>query len=152
MRGMQDFKIALLGGPDFATRMTCAEAGCGNYARGFAVVLDPEDEKHAGNARYIEWDSGRQYVKQRSEEALDYFVNHGEEHGLVIHEELMVLLQRTPPGMLVYVFPPGQQCFKRHQDREVVFTHDRYVHTRPLDYNEDWNGEAHLINRAKQRG
>ena len=152
----QDFKIAMLGGPEYATRMTCREAKCQNEAKGWAVVLDPSNEKHAAMARYIEGNSGRQFIMQRSEDALDYFVNHGVARGIVVDDVLLGLLRRTAPGMFVYVFPPGQQCFTRHQDREVVFSHEsggsRRVHTRPLDFNEDYNIEADGIRRMVQRG
>lgn len=135
-----------------STRMTCAEADCPNYARGFAIVLDPQDDRHAKAAQHIEWDSGRRYVKQRSEDALDWFVNHGTEQGFVLDRVLMGLLRQTPPGMLVYVFPPGQQCFQLHADREVHFRHDGYLHQRPLDFNEDHNERMYEYRRAQERG
>lgn len=152
----QDFKITLLRDPAHATRMTCREADCPNEANGWAVVIDPTDEKLASAARWIEGDSGRKYLKLRSEDALDEVVNHGGLLGLTLTAGLLTLLRNTPAGMIVFLFPPGQQCFKPHLDREVVFAHQRgersFIHERPLDFNEDFNIEADKINRALRRG
>ena len=148
----QNFKIALLGGPEFATRMTCREAGCANERNGWTVVLDPEhNEQHAKMARDID-NSGRQFTRQLSEEALIYAANHREALGIRDLMALAAALEHVPAGMFVWLFPPGQQCFEVHQDREVVFSHDERIHTKPLDYNEDYNENAYRVNRAIERG
>lgn len=167
----QSFLISFV--KELGTRMSCSDAHCPNTAQGWATVLDPTDEKHASAARWIKGDSGRRYIELQSETALEYVVNHRESLGLTVTEGLMTLLQNTPAGMVIFLFYPGQQCFKPHIDREVMFSHQRgilqpysrnpaisvfrpinegRIHTRPLDFNEHFNEEADKINTARQRG
>lgn len=159
----QKFKIGML--REGATRMTCVEAHCEHERTGWAVVLDPTTEKHAKAARWIEGDSGREFVKLAAESALDWLVGHGHEKGITLTPALRQLIARTPPGMLVFLFPPGQQCFRPHLDREVVFAHQRVgiaggaehvvgarVHTRAEDYIEHWNDESYRVNKLLRRG
>ena len=151
-RGRQSFTIQFLGGPDWATRMTCREAGCAAERDGWAMVLDTADDQHARAARRIRDDSGRRFVELKSDGAAEALERQADALGIANMEPLRAVLGRTPPGMVVFVFPPGQQCFRIHEDREVVFAHDRYVHTNPLGFNEDFNIEADRIDRAIRRG
>lgn len=148
------------------TRMTCSEANCQNAEHGWAIVLDPENTEHARAAAWIKGDSGRRFIETRSELALEYLVGHGARLGITVTPALSGLLQRTPPGMVVFLFYPGQQCFKVHVDREVVFAHQRglsmagvfratsaaRIHERPEDYMEHFNEEADKVNRMVQLG
>lgn len=149
---LQRFRIGLLG-HDYL-RMTCANANCQQQARGWAIVLDPEDAKHVKAADHIKNDSGRRYVELRSEDAAEYLSLHGTALGVDM-APLRALVKRTPPGMLLFVFPPGQQCFRVHKDREVVFVHDardrQRVHT-PLGFNEDFNDTAYRTSRLIEQG
>lgn len=153
-----------------ATRMSCSDANCQQKEHGWATVLDPENAEHVKAARWIEGDSGRRYLKLASESALEYLVNHQESLGLTITESLFTLLERTPAGMLVFLFYPGQQCFRPHLDREVAFVHRTGIlvrgamhpvfqptggarmHVRPRDFNEHFNEEADRVNEAVKRG
>ena len=150
VRKLQKFRIVLR--RDLATRMTCSEANCQNMQHGWVTILNPSDDKHVKAAAWIEGDSGRKFTKLKADGALEYLVNHREALGITVTESLMTLLQNTPAGFWVLVFPPGQQCFTMHLDREVVFAHDQYVHIRPLDFNEDFNIEADKVNTALRRG
>lgn len=155
MRGhgrRQSFSIRFLGGPEWATRMTCREAGCAAEREGWVMVLDPANDAHARAATSIKDNSGRQFVELRSESAAGELQGRAGALGIVETAPLLAIIGRTPPGMLVFVFPPGQQCFRLHQDREVVFAHNQYIHQSPAGFNEDFNIEADRINRAIQRG
>jgi hypothetical protein len=150
----QHFRIGLL--KEQATRMTCREANCAQERSGWVTVLDVGQQKHREAARLIKQDSGRRFIEVASEGAREYLAQHAAGLGITVTPELAGLLDRTPPGMAVFIFPPGQQCFRAHLDREVLFVHDTpartRVHTRPLDWNEDMNIEADKINRIRQRG
>lgn len=168
-RKSQQFKIKMLGG-EFATNMTCEDAGCQANREGWLSVLDVNDPKHAGAANWIKEKSGRRFFEFRSEVALEELLRLEGDAILAVTDELRGILQRTPPGMVVFVFPPGQQCFRMHEDREVVFQHQRgvlvgpqgkaslqptsepYIHVHPRDFNEHMNEEGYKVNRALQRG
>ena len=134
-----------------ATRMTCADANCQNRASGWATVLDPTDTAGAKQATMIDG-SGRRFIKLESATAEAYLAKHAKQIGVTVTPHLRELLQRTPAGMLVFLFPPGQECFKRHLDREVTFLHDRRVHEKPRDFTEDHNEGMYAFWRRKQRG
>jgi hypothetical protein len=155
----QRFRVALLGSPEAgAVRMSCRDAGCENERSGWAVVLDPDDAKHAGAMRFIEGNSGRRFIKLGSDDAADWIANHAAAQGVTDNAgRLATLVANTAPGLVIYVFPPGQQCFRIHVDREVQFTHrDRRgvmrLHDRPVDFNEHMNEEGDRVNRLLQRG
>lgn len=140
-----------------ALRMSCVNANCENERNGWATVLDPENDAHAKALRWMHGDQGRRFVELRSEEAAEWVANHGAAQGITDAEgKLATLLSNTPPGLLVLLFPPGQQCFKPHLDREVVFRHATpravRVHERFEDYREHWDEEADRVNRMVQRG
>lgn len=143
---------------EVTTRMTCAEANCSAYLMGWVTPLDPENDVHAGALRWLHGDQGRRFIELRSEEAADWIANHGAAQGVTDSEgKLAALVSRTPPGLLILLFPPGQQCFKVHVDREVEFVHasargGRYVHERPADFEEDMNETAYRLGVLKQRG
>ena len=140
------------------TQMSCREARCENWANGFAVVLDPQDAKHVAMLKAIKADLRRRYVQLQSEAAAAWVAAHGAAQGITDHEgKLATLLANTPPGMLVLVYPPGQSCYQRHTDREVVFTHRAprgavRVHERFEDYREHWDEEAYRVNELMRRG
>lgn len=159
MSSNQRFTIAMHSDPARgATRMSCVDAYCENERNGWVMVLDPNNAKHASALRWIHGDSGRKFVSVRSEEAADYFANHGAAQGITDTEgRLADLISRTPPGLIVLAFPPHQQCFQPHVDREVVFAHrdaraNLRIHERFPDYREHWDEEADRVNRMVQRG
>ena len=155
LRGHQDFAIRFLGG-EFATHMTCQDADCEKYANGWTVILDGASAKGAEAANWIKNGSGRRFIEVRSEGALEYLTANAENLGITVSPSLRELLGRTPAGFVIFLFPPRQQCFALHEDREVVFSHHRAgqsrIHTRPLDFNEQFNIEGDKVNRARQRG
>ena len=63
-------------------------------------------------------------------------------------------------GISEFLFPPGQQCFREHSlptGRPPILTRKRRgqparVHTRPQDWNEDFNETYESASRAQQRG
>lgn len=135
-------------------RMTCRNAGCDAERNGWVSVLDPTDEKHRGAATFIEMEAGREYDRFLVSEAEGCIDRRGSEWGVdLVH--LRLVLANALPHFIVYVFPPGQQCFKVHADREVVFARasreQEYLHDRPLDFNEDMNESAHRYYRATGR-
>lgn len=159
MSSNQTFRIGLLSDPARgAARMSCAEAGCENERNGWALVLDPDDAKHADAMRFIEGHSGRKYIKLESEEAPDWVANHGASQGITDYAgKLATIAASVPRGFALYIFPPGQQCFRIHVDREVVFAHadvrrNVRIHERFQDYREHWDEEAYRVNQMVQRG
>lgn len=147
----QQFKIRLLGG-DYATHMTCEEAGCEAWARGWLNVIDPQDADQAQFATDIKDSSGLRFYEFRSERALEEIVRLEGNAIPTMRPEAKEAIGRIPPGMIVFLFPPGQTCFKLHEDRTVQFLHDGREHVKPLDFNEDFNIEGYKVNRALQRG
>lgn len=117
---MQKFGITLL--REGATKMTCAEAECPQYLNGWITVIDPLSEIGGRQAAYIRRESKRGYVELPSDDADPAW--------------------NVPPGMIVFKFFAGQTCFGQHTDREVVFSHGRRVHTKPLEFNADFNETA----------
>jgi hypothetical protein len=151
MQSSQQFCIRLLGG-DYATHMTCQEAGCEAWARGWLNVIDPQNVDQAQYATDIKRSSGLTFYEFRSERALEEIVRREGSAIPTMTDVTKDALGRLPPGLIVFVFPPGQTCFKVHEDREVKFLHNRYEHTRPLDWNEDFNEEGYKVNRMLERG
>ena len=149
------FKIAFLGG-EFATEMSCQEAGCVAYAEGWVNVIDVSNPQLAAAATWIKQSSGRRFYEWDSAHALEEAHRLQAQGVMTVTEALKATLGSLAPGMIVFYFHPGQQCFKEHLDREVKFLHqsDRgtYEHKRPLDFNEHHNEEAYKVNTARQRG
>lgn len=139
-----------------AVRQSCQDVRCENERNGWAMVLDPEDAKHRGAMDFIEKDAGRRYLKVKSEEAAGLLARIGGQLDIASLGQLRGIVERTPPGLMVYLFPAGQQCFKAHVDREVEFVHvkprSRYVHVNPKDYIEDFNESADAVGVLRQRG
>jgi hypothetical protein len=114
---------------------TCEEVDCPHYLMGWVTVLDPGDPSHWPLIRAAR-ESGRRYEEMRSEEA-------GERTG-----------RDLAAGMLAFVFPAGQRCFRPHYlpiGREPLYVHTRgdrrRVHYRGEHFNEDFNEEAYRIGR-----
>lgn len=135
----QHFRIGLL--REGAIYMSCSEARCPSYEHGWVVVVDEGSDLGQRQAHYIRYQSGRGFVEFPSQEASAYLEGEGLD---------------LPPGLTVFKFYAGQQCFARHLDREVLFVHEkagqRRLHARPQDFIEDWNEEAYRANRALERG
>lgn len=135
----QNFRIGLL--DEGATRMSCLEARCEQYERGWVTVVDESSDLGQKQAHYIRKESGRGFTECRSEEADEHLGGEG---------------ISIPPGMTVFIFAPGQPCFQEHRDREVVFVHEKRgatrVHANPLDFNEHFNEEAYKVGREIEKG
>ena len=135
-------------------RMTCVNANCLNERNGWVIVLDPTNDKHIGAEKFIEQDSGRKYARILARDGAAYIDKHGAGLGVdLVH--LRQVVARALPLFIVHVFPPGQQCFVRHLDREIHFsvaTRERErVHSKPLEWNEDFNGAADRYAQAVGR-
>lgn len=123
----QQFKIALL--DDGKTKMTCREAQCQQYERGWITPVDERTARGQQQAHYIRKESGRRFVEFPSEEAAEHL---GGEMAMAY-------------GLTVFKFYAGQTCFGQHADREVLFVHQqgekRRLHT-PREFNQRFNEEA----------
>jgi len=125
----QQFKIALL--DDGATKMTCREAQCGQYERGWITVVDERTARGARQAHYIRAEAGRKFIEFPSEEAGEHL---GGEMAMAIG-----------CGLTVFKFYAGQPCFAAHADREVMFVHQEGERRRmlmPREFNARFNEEA----------
>lgn len=147
----QEFRIRLLGG-EFATQMTCQEAGCQAWRYGWWVVIDPTGETGAWQGNWIKQESKRRFYEWPAAEALEGAMRLEAQRVLSVTPEVRAMLQGLSAGLIAFWFPPGQQCFREHLDREIVFKHDNYTHVKPLDFNEDFNEQADKVNTANQRG
>jgi hypothetical protein len=151
-RGLKKYRIRL--DAERALRMTCQNADCANERNGWVMVLDLADEKHAGAAKFIRMDSGKRYATFLVRDAEDEIERHGGGWGVDL-AHLRHVVGNALPEMVAYVFFPGQSCFKRHLDREVVFTRESregaVTHSKPLDWNEDHNEAAFRFYRATGR-
>lgn len=169
-RAGQAFRISMLGG-EYATPMTCQEANCEAHRDGWFMALDVEgNDAHAEFATWVKEKSGRRFWEWRAPHALEEALTRQASGDLKVTPQLRAMLEGLAPGMLVFCFPPGQQCFKRHEDREVVFAHRQgifvdqgrpaskfiptgeRIHTNPRDFNEHHNEEAEKVNEAFQKG
>lgn len=75
---------------------TCAEVDCPNHLGGWATIIDEADDLGQQQAYYIRNQSGRRYTEDRNQ----------------------------APGLTVFLFEAGQDCFARHQlrlDRPEIF-------------------------------
>lgn len=145
-----------------AVPMSCANADCQASRNGWITPLDSMNNvQHAQLARTLEQVclpvgtphpdvTRRRYVKLTAEEAPAWMVQHATDMGL--SAEAFTIAENAAPGSFLYVFPPGQNCFRQHMDRDVVFAHNAYVHTRPLDFNEDFNEHAYRVEQLARRG
>jgi hypothetical protein len=138
------------------TRMTCGEAECEARSKGWMMIFDPKVEMQQEFAQWIRGQSGREYYEGTTPGCLDWLVNNRDKLGINVTADLLQTLQNTPAGWDVFIFPPGQQCFKIHKDREVTFAATsaagKRIHTRPLDFNEHMNEESGKYQRIKERG
>ena len=143
-------------------RVSCEEVECANHVRGWVTLLDPALHAHEGHIAAI-LTSGRHFTSCRSEEAAEQ------------------LGQSFPPGLRAFIFPPGQQCFERHQQpvgREANFLKDLartcrrhggrvvaeglagapdascscYRHQNGSNWNEDFNEQTYALRRVIESG
>lgn len=141
MQPKQHFRIALL--REGATRMTCREAKCQQYERGWMTVVDETSDLGQQQAHYIRTESGRRFVSFTAD-------NPPSAHAAIVAG------MQIAGGMTVFLFYAGQECFREHADREVLFAHDkgqrRRVHTRPQDWMEHFNEEAYRAAETARKG
>lgn len=151
-RAGHDYRIKLLGG-EYATNMTCREANCEAYRKGWLCVLDVSGETGAWQATWIREKSGRRFYQWAGPDALEEALRIQATTGdIKVTDELRAALTGLAPQLVVFAFPAGQQCFRMHEDREVVFQHNSYVHSNGRDFNEDFNETGDAVNRMLQRG
>ncbi len=86
----QTYAIRALPGVHTRT-VSCREAGCQAYERGWKTTVDISTPLGKEQARYIENESGRRY-------------------------EVLADLASVA-GMATYIFPAGQECFAEHQEQ-----------------------------------
>jgi acetylornithine deacetylase/succinyl-diaminopimelate desuccinylase-like protein len=130
----QQFKIRFR--PDMATVMKCLEAQCPDYENGWASIIDESSDLGKKQAHYIRAESGRGFKEYSSENAAIEFPQ----------------MASLAPGLSVFIFAPGQKCFRNHLDREVQFFHGEREHVRPKDFNEDMTESAYAVVRSRERG
>lgn len=119
-------------------KATCVEMQCSGYVNGWVSKLDERDEQHAAMARYIRFDSKREFTEHRDS-----------------------------VGMTIFKFEPGQTCFKAADHRTriprpEIFRHrsgDYRKRTGPIRTFEtvtEWLDRFHIdldkIQTDKQRG
>lgn len=150
MRRGHDFKIVFR--RDLATRMSCEEAHCEANAKGWFSVLNVATDEHAALATWIKTRSRRSFWEWDSAHALEAALLLQSRNEINVTPELQQMLSSLAPGLVVFAFPPGQQCFKEHLDREVVFKHGDYVHANGRDFNEDHNETFDRVGVLRQRG
>lgn len=119
-----------------ATIMKCLEAHCPDYENGWATIVDESSDLGKQQAHYIRRESGRGFKEYSSENAAVEFPQ----------------FSSLPPGLSVFIFAPGQKCFRVHADREVQFLHDGYEHVRPREFNESFNEQAFKVVEARKHG
>ena len=131
---------------------TCEEVDCPQQKFGWVICLDPTTQ-----AAFITdiLNSGRHFQKMRSEEASQR------------------ASRELPPGLLAFVFPPGQRCFRPHRvpvgrppnlvhQKGLVLaggamgtfvgTSEKRVHTKAENFVEHYNEEADELRRRRQAG
>ena len=151
-RAADNYRIRLLGG-EWATAMSCANAGCAAYRHGWLCVLDVSSDTGAGQAAWIKQGSGRRFYEWPASSALEDALRVEAATGdISVTTELRALLTGLAPGLVVFAFPPRQQCFREHLDREVKLYHGRYEHVKAQDWIEDYNQQADAVNTARERG
>lgn len=134
------------------TRMTCEEAKCEANSKGWFSILNVQDAEHAQMATWIKQHSRRRFWEWDSTHALDQALILQARGEMTVTPDLHEVLLNLAAGLIVFAFPPGQQCFTQHLDREVVFLHNRYRHVNGRDFNEDMNEQADKVNTALGRG
>lgn len=149
------FDIRMLGG-EWATNMTCENANCEAHRKGWVSVLDVTTEDGAWQATFIKERSGRKFYEWSGTNALEEALKLQASGDITVTEPLRAMLAQLAPGLVVFVFPPGQQCFRIHEDREVKFHHvtraGAYEHANGRDFNEDSNETADRLHILRQRG
>lgn len=126
--------------------VTCADYQCDAYLRGWDSVIDERTELGQRQAHYIRKVSGRRFTEQRDD-----------------------------AGLTVFTFEPGQQGFasrdpdqdhsrhkrrnmrpERYIERDGDFrgnpTGRRYVHARPDDWVESFQGHQERLKTIAERG
>lgn len=115
---------------DWWEKATCKEVDCPHYLMGFKTTLDETREDMKDAADWIRHKSGLHFTE-----------NHDVE------------------GLTVFLFPPGQQCFREHlqptgKPGKLTRRNEGGVYrfTRPKDFNEAMNEEAYAVERLRKRG
>lgn len=92
---------------------TCAEADCPHFLGGWKTELDESIPAHKDAADWVRSLRGRMSFEERHD----------------------------VEGLTVFIFAPGQTCFRRHHlvqsGRPALYSHDGRPHVRPEDWYED---------------
>ena len=102
---------------------TCEQVDCAAYLHGWSTTVDTGTELGQGQAYYIRKQSGRSF-----------------------QEEPAVFDFTDSPGLVAFVFPPGQRCFRSDTHRIRL--------TRPEIFvvrGGDWRGNPAGTSRQHQR-
>ncbi len=121
-------------GPDIGVVAACKDTGCQAWAHGWETTVDERTSLGLAQARYLRTQSGRTHTERK-----------------------------TAEGLTVFRFEAFQRCFQEHRTRPDVFTRRHgdwrgnpsgsiYVHTRPQDWVEDFQGHQAQLDQAAQRG
>ena len=115
---------------DWWQKATCRDVDCPHYLMGWKTMLDETDERMKDGADWIRFRSGLAFTESHDVE-----------------------------GLTVFVFPPGQRCFREHMEPtgkpgklSKRTTDGVYQFTRPQDFNESMNEEADQARRVLERG
>ena len=115
---------------DWWETATCREVDCLHYIGGWKTTLDETNPDMADGADWIRHRSGLAFEERHDVE-----------------------------GLTVFVFPPGQRCFREHKQPSGKpgkltkrTTDGVYAFTRPKDFNESMNEEVYAAERLLERG
>tara|TARA_R110000824_G_scaffold61083_3_gene162838 strand:- start:100 stop:654 length:555 start_codon:yes stop_codon:yes gene_type:complete len=103
--------------------VTCASSGCGRYLDGWTTVLvedaSPQFDAAADHIRRV---AGKRYAEARAVPGGVEIVDWND----VNEREVNIEALPVQPGATYFMFPPGQECFESHtdrNDREPIFQH-----------------------------
>lgn len=129
----------------------CRTARCPDYEHGWRTHLDVEHSPKAAElAEWIRHQSGRRYREGWTTTDADGTVN-------------FIEGARPPGETAVFVFPPGQECFRPHtvNDGPIDLLVSRgdwrrsepiRRHTRPADWVEDCAEAVDRFNQQRKKG
>lgn len=108
---------------------TCHEVNCVHHLHGWQTIVDEATGLGQRQAHYIRREAGRHFTEDRNE-----------------------------AGLTVFIFPPGQKCFREHQarvGREEVFLKREQTgifRMRPQDWVEDFGERQERLAERFRRG
>ena len=125
-----DGKISHQRRPGWWKPATCEEDKCPHWEFGWYTVIDPSTSFGQAQATYIRKSSGRRFREEAD----------------------------PTPGLLRFIFEPGQKCFRTHQvpvERDPRFLNVKDHQERQLDYDEwfdTFNEVSAKVAQARKEG